>query len=370
MTKSVGIITFHRAPNFGAALQAFALQRTIMNLGHACAIIDYASVLNCSSYELFNFRPSRSNFKRNVRTLRKLCSHLMLRIRFSNFRSQHLRLTKTYHSSIELTQESLGFDTYITGSDQVWNPQMMDERCLPAYYLDFVKSGRRVAYAPSFGVSEIPQARRDMTAACLRRFDFLSAREDTGCKIIRELTGREAAHVLDPTLLLSNAEYDKVASLPAYRQPFILLYPMEASEELCRLASKLRDYLKLPLVAIVPIYHDPLTFSFADRVVFDAGPSEFLGWVKMAAFVCTNSFHGTVFSIINQKNFISLAHSTLNSRSNSLLKLVGLLPRQMTSSKHFQANDPLLDPINYAPVNLQLRRAIDESLQYLKSALE
>jgi hypothetical protein len=203
----------------------------------------------------------------------------------------------------------------------------------------------------------------------LRKFDFLSVREDTGCKIIKELTGREASLVLDPTLLLPLAEYDKVTVSPVDQKPYILLYPMQCSEELCRLARNVRDCLKLPIVAVVPINQTPKSFSFADKVVFDAGPSEFLGWIKNATFVCTNSFHGTVFSIIYRRNFLSSPSLVGNTRSHNLLERVGLLSRQLISSDVLKSEDLLFEPINYIPVEIKLKQAIDVSISYLKQAL-
>lgn len=367
--KSVGVITFHRAQNFGAVLQAFALQQAILSLGHDCRIIDYRCRFNCTAYPLFHCELSRSNARRCFRTLANLRSHLALRWRFARFRSRHLILTEPLRDPRDLREAPLEFDTFVTGSDQVWHPQMVSQQCLPAYFLNFVHSKRRLAYGPSFGVSEIPIDFRNKAAPHLVKFDFLSAREETGCKFITELTGRTAAHVLDPTFLLRSDIYTSIASAPTCRQTFLLLYPMEISEELNLLARSLRDSLGIPIVAIVPIYHDPQNFSFADQVVFDAGPAEFLGWMQNATFVCTNSFHGTAFSIIYRKNFFTVAHSTLNGRSYELLKRLGLLDRQMSPE---MANLPvrtLLAPIDYETVVPRLHLLVDQSHDFLRSSL-
>lgn len=380
MTKSVGILTYHNVYNFGAVLQAFALQRTILRLGHDCKIIDFSSPVHGTAYDIFDlrlsqfgdFRASYGSVLRNFRVLRYLRSHLLLRRRFAQFQANHVILTnKTYRSVNEMRTACPSFDVFVVGSDQVWEPSGLDCGSETVYYLEFVSSGRRVAYAPSFGLAEMPEAYRERIASLISRFDFLSAREDSGCRIIQQLTGREATHVLDPSLLLSAATYEQVAIAPRQGEQCILLYPMLSSERLKTVAQAVSKRLKLPLVAVVPIYYNPRDYTFADRVVFDAGPAEFLGWLGKAAFVCTNSFHGLAFSLIYRKPFLTVPHhvTSFNIRLESLLAKVGLLSRQLPQDQELGANSLLLEPINYDAVEGRLQSAIDESLDYLKRAL-
>lgn len=380
MTKSVGILTYHNVYNLGAVLQAFALQRTIQSLGHACKIIDFASPVHGTAYDLFDFRLSQfsglrasyGSMIRNLRVLAHLRSHLALRRRFAQFQSRHLTLTsETYHSASEVRTDCPSFDVFVIGSDQVWEPSGLDCGSGTVFYLEFVSSGRRVAYAPSFGVAEMPLEYHERIAALLNRFDVLSAREDSGCRIIQQLTGREAAHVVDPSLLLRASDYRQVAIAPSQGEPCVLLYPMLSSDRLKVAARKASKCLKLPLVAVVPIYYNPQEYAFADRVVFDSGPAEFLGWLNMAAFVCTNSFHGLAFSLIYRKPFLTVPYHvpSFNLRLESLLAKVGLLSRQLTHGQELRPEDSLLGPVDYAPVEARLMGAIDESLNFLKKAL-
>ena len=372
MAKSVGLLTFHNAYNFGAVLQAFALQRTIESLGNTSMIIDYVRPISGTAYQFFHCRMNYGSIRRDLRVLSHINSHYLLRKRFSQFQKNHLVLTsKSYHSVNELRSEDHLCDIYVAGSDQVWQPNALDEDRGLVYYLDFVSSGRRVAYAPSFGITEMPAEYRERAAALMNKFDFLSAREDSGCRIINELLGREALHVLDPSLLLPASAYQQVAISPQNSEPCVLLYPMLTSENLNHIARKVSKFLKLPLVVVVPIYYDPKQYGFADRVVFNAGPSEFLGWFGNAAYVCTNSFHGLAFSLIYHKSFLTVPHATLglNTRLESLLARVGLLSRQAINGDEFLINDPLLKPIDYSVVDVLLNVAIDESIIYLKQAL-
>lgn len=368
MKKTVGILTFHRALNFGAILQAFALQRSISDLGCQCSIIDYLRRLRKEDpYRLFFFPRNRATLRHNLLTLLHLRSHLQVRAKFNRFLHDHLHLTEDSYDTLEdISRRCPSFDAYVTGSDQVWHPVQLRESHGRVFYLDFVR-GLRIAYAPSFGVSQIPVEFQSQVSDLLRRFDSLSCREDTGCKLINELTGRKAEHVLDPTLLLPAAGYDSVAILPDEEQPYILLYAMQISEEIRQLAIKVRQHLNRPIVAVVPVYHNPGWFSFADRVVFDAGPAEFLGWIKQASFVCTNSFHGTAFSLIYRKDFLSVPHQSTNTRSYSLLQRFGLTARQLPDPGAFRPSDAGM--IDYAKIEPQLAQAREFSLSYLRQAL-
>jgi len=387
MTKSVGILTYHNEFNLGATLQAFALQRTIQELGHACMIIDYDMPGSGPTQHVYSFQMRQLLHPRSIYHLlaryrhhrRLRFWHDTLRRRFSRFQSCHLALTdNTYRSASELEHSCPPFDVFVAGSDQIWNPNIWRPRpsmpgcdCERVYFLDFVTSGRRVAYAPSFGVTEIPMAYRERFARLMSRFDYLSAREESGCKIIHELTGREATHVLDPSLLLTDASYKQVAIIPHQCAPCVLLYPMARSDRLNYLARQISRRLKHPLVAVLPFSHDPRNYSFADRVVSDAGPAEFLGWMDKAAFVCTSSFHGLALSLVYRKGFLMVAAGTpgANTRSASLLAKTNLLSRQVTCGSGPRSIESLLEPINYDAVADKLRPAINASIDYLKGAI-
>lgn len=369
MTKTVGVLTFHDAYNFGAVLQVFALQRTIVSYGYSCSIINYRRP---GVYPLLSYPKSINDIKSDILKIFNMQSHLKLRKRFSDFLTSYLTCTtRIYRSLDDFFRVNPIFDIYVTGSDQVWNPYLLDRQggMGSIYYLDFVSSGRRVAYAPSFGLSEIPEAYKDRISGFLRRFDFLSSREDTGCINIHELTGMNATHVLDPTLLQDSSEYDKVAVDPSFSRPYILMYPMQSSEPLKRLVLTVRKNLGLPIVAVLPSHFNPGKFTFADKVVFDAGPAEFLGWMKDASFVCTNSFHGTCFAIIYRKTFLGVQPSIGNTRIQSLLECMGLSSRQVLNPERLASKDALFEPIDYFFVEKPLDQAIKKSLDYLKIAL-
>ncbi len=374
--KSVGIITLHHIYNFGAVLQAYALRRVIANLGFQSEIIDFHPEVMRRQYRLFILSRRIAGLKRNWKVLARLKEHLILRKRFYSFFRKQMGLGWRPLATRfqDLSRRVPKYDVYLTGSDMIWNPCFLDANYKEfgrACYLEFVKDdqGRRVAYSSSFGTAEIPDVHREKIASLLNRFHSLSSREEIGCDLIHQLTGRAAEHVLDPTLLLTSNKYDDVAVLPSISEPFILLYPMEPSDLFCRLARKVRELLKRPLVAVVPHNSNPERFAFADKVVYDAGPAEFLGWMKTASFVCTNSYHGTCFSLVYRKPFLGVPDSGSNMRSVSLLQRFGLTTRQMTHPEELHAAHPLLGPIDYASFEPRLQQAIEQSLDYLKRAL-
>jgi hypothetical protein len=369
MSKQVALVTTHQGYNFGALLQAYALQQTILRLGYHCRIVDYTVPMYGGRY-LFQASFSRSGLSRNLHVLRSLRAQVQLRRRFAAFRAAHLQRTaRAYSRFADLAAESPQFDTYVVGSDIVWHPQFLGSDLGEYFYLTFAGSRRRVAYAPSFGVTEIPAQHQARITSGLQAFAFLSAREQSGSDIIERLTGRVAPNVLDPTLLLSAQDFDKIASPLPETKDYILMYGVQYSRELCELAVAERARLRLPLVVVVSAVHtNPAQYAFADKVVSGVGPSEFLGWVRNAAWVCTNSFHGAAFSIIYRKNFVTTPSAAMNTRTLSLLQRVGLEARQLTNSG---VNRPPSDigEIDYSSVEGRLQRCVQASLAYLTGAL-
>jgi hypothetical protein len=374
--KTVGIITFHFIYNFGAVLQAYALRRVVIKLGYRSELIDFQPISLTRPKQLFIISRRVRGWVRNLRTLLRLKEHLLLRKRFCLFLREQMGLgecrpIKNYQ---DLSSRIQKYSSYVSGSDMIWNPSFLDScyaMCGRAYYLDFVKDGqaRMVAYASSFGVTKIPTIHRPLISSLLSRYHCLSSREERGCELIHEVSQRVAEHVLDPTLLLTAREYDEIALHPDWQGSFILLYPMEPSDIFCSLAKRVSELLKLPVVAVVPYGSDPDKFAFADRVVYDSGPAEFLGWMKAASFVCTNSYHGTCFALVYRKTFLGVPDTVSNMRSFDLLNRLGLTRRQLTNPNNLELEDPLLAPIDYAVIEPKLKLAIDNSLNYLQAAL-
>lgn len=369
---NVGIITIHNHHNYGAMLQAFALNYAVRQLGHQCQTIDCAidagggrqvkwskhlGAQITGMYNACRFNANRRHDKR-----------------FRNFGKQNIPLTgHSYECLEQLVEDPPYFDAYITGSDQVWRPSLLSRNIGDVFHLCFVSPelSKLISYAPSFGVTHIPEHYRERIGRYLKRYHALSVREKRGQKIIFELTGRKASQVLDPTLLLSSEEYNRILLHPSISDPYILVYPMELGNDMAflKLVKAVKKKLRLPVVCVFPLNYDFRWLLVADKIILDAGPSEFLGLFRNASFICTNSFHGTAFSILFKKNFLGVPHSSSNSRIHTLLELTGLLGRQLKDIKTQVIEDVLTSRIDYGTVEPKLQASIDHSRSFLKRAI-
>lgn len=363
-TMNIGILTFHASHNYGAMLQAYALKVIVEKLGHESHVIDYSpDSVRLRNQKIKWTRSPRQWAKNVLFSLHKLEWETRYN-RYEQFKNEYFDLTEHFENAEELEQHPPQFDVYITGSDQVWNA----ERGInPIWLLDFVESGRKVAYAPSFGTGSVDQKNYEEFRKNLPLFDSLSCREQQGVELIKEMTGLDAEHVLDPTLLLSAEEWGKVSVAPSLKSPYLLVYCLEESPEFMELVPRVANRTKLPVVIIGGSAVN--RFRCADRLVRNAGPAEFIGLFKNAAMICTNSFHGTAFSINLRKNFVSVPHTTRNSRLISLLNLVGLESRQVTHATEVDSWSTDDFQIKYASAEARLRTQVYASLDYLKKAL-
>ena len=200
----IGIITFFRK-NYGAILQAYALQTTLESFGQSAEIIDYDAAAHRTE-SLFTSWTGAKSVVLNLFTVLRYRLFIDRKQRIAEFRKHNLHVSaKKYLSSSELERNLSEYDAFICGSDQIWNPNTNHDRNR-AYYLGFVKQDQaiKISYAPSFGVSSIPQSCQHEIRPWINDIPNLSIREETGRAIIEQVAGRQAAVVLDPTLLLEN----------------------------------------------------------------------------------------------------------------------------------------------------------------------
>ena len=327
--KRIALLTFHRAVNYGAIFQSYALQRQLCNLGAQCVIIDYRCPVIEDQYKPF-YLEKHKTVKSLVRILLKGKLKSKNRNSFYRFLNEHMVLSKSYRTISELEFLNQEFDLFITGSDQVWNPDCaaMD----PAYFLDFVwEHDKKNSYAASFGFSEIPEDLKETYHHRLVSFHNISVREQSGVRIIRELLGREASFDLDPTLLLSCDEWAKIAHLSYPNRPYLLIYTVM---EPLQLLDRARQIAKRSNLKILYLNNSlKLRFENPDlHFLLSGSPEEFLSLIRNARYVLTNSFHGTAFSILFHKQFLvelTGRNGNRNNRAESLLNLLGLSERVM-----------------------------------------
>ena len=362
----LGIITLHRSMNYGAVLQAYALQEVLERLGTEPTIIDYVRNYNYTGSSIFAPWSTYKNIIINCFALLRYKKAKNKINRFKEFYNEFYRLsTDRFYSCDDLTKIARDYDAFICGSDQIWRPSDNNDQTR-AYYLDFAgkAEAKKIAYAPSFGLSTVPDGFRRIIRPFINNFQYLSTREETGKRIILETTGRIANVVLDPTMLLNSEQWLKIAVPPVIKTAYILVYAISQKRDICNLVKHVKNKTALPIVVISPTALNLVPNT--DYVIYDASPREYVRLFANASCVCTNSFHGMAFSIINRLPFWTTPHRVANSRLTDLLQRIKLSDRQVHCTEEFPDN-PL--DINYSDAELILNKARDESISFLEESL-
>lgn len=377
----IGIITFHFVHNQGAVLQCFALKKYLEGKGHEVQVIDYRPHYHTVRYAPWKnpFRYARwyfdyhkqAAFSGKVRAAAKAflrCmywnlagTHRASADAFRAFTEKNLKCTKRYVTLKKLQKDPPRLDAYITGSDQVWNPDLLNHDFDEAYFLHFGdEATHRIAYAVSMGKEPDEDESRKLNALCAG-LDAVSLRERTpsACAAI----DRQVHICIDPTLLLNGEDYLEVESKAVEQEPYIFVYGLETSEGILAAVKQARE-----LYGCRVINGSPDTVKLSGdgvEIVKDYAPDHFLSLVKHAQCVVTNSFHGTVFSVLYQKQFVTVPHSTRGRRMVELLQKLGLEHALWGAEARTPAQT-----IDYAPVYEKLAQLRADSMQYLEKALE
>jgi hypothetical protein len=319
---NVGVITFHSAHNYGASLQTWALQKVLKNLGTSPSVIHYHPNIIDRLY----VAPKQDTLKKKIKYLakKKYRTRVKMQVyknkKYVHFIHHNFKLVGDFKTYEELKTAKLGLDAYITGSDQVWNSDHTDGFD-PAYLLDFAEPGtKKISYAASVGREYIIPQYREQFAESLKTYTAISVREASARPAIEALTDKPVEVVLDPTLLLDRKDYEELKKPGLFHGRYILVYMMETNNDLVKFANKLSVAMGIPIIQRKPptIFRNELGSYYTDTA------AEFLSEVENAEYVLTNSFHATVFSLIYEKPFISMLHTSTGARTSDLLKSVGL----------------------------------------------
>lgn len=369
----VGLITFHYAHHYGAQLQAYALRKTVEKLGYPCEIIDYVRPDTTDGNRLFKKGASLRALLSNCHTLLHYGAFKRRSDRFNAFARDCMNCGAQRYTTIEaLMEDPPAYDTYICGSDQIWNPMIFTPKDFdPAFFLPFAGNKKRIAYAPSFGIDSVPEHLKNKLKDYLQSFDFLSVREASGAGIIRELLDVEADVVLDPTLLLEEQDWSVLCSDPDCTRPYLLCYFVSDPTPYFSYIEAVSGRLGLPVVTLCG---SRVRIPKSRAQVYDAGPREFLGLFKNAGFVMTNSFHGTAFSVLFRRNFLCFENKgklDVNSRLYNILEMLGLTNRLISTASRPSPCDAGYREadISYDQVHVRLDQARTNSLRYLEEAL-
>lgn len=371
MKKNTVSVTFHSANNNGSFCQAYALQKVLIEkIGVNNKILDFRSFENQKLYRLFRPISSISDALRDIVSLlhyKKLNSRYN---KFEQMRKKYLLLTDLYEGEDEAKNEINKYDIAICGSDQIWNVDAHDFSKL--YFLPDV-SCRKASYAVSCG-SKVQNLNLEPFADYIRKFDALSLRETKSLESIQELTGRKDSVVsLDPTLLLDESDYDVLYKKePLIKGQYIFLYTINYDKQAMAQAKRISKIYNMPVITVFTSYHAIVCHAYGIKLIYDAGPAEFLNLIKYADIVLTNSFHGTAFSVVFQKNFYHICSSengqiVRDDRINGLLDFLGLhqsISLNSTDEEILNLKD--VDHKRYLDKLLELRK---ESFEYLKKML-
>lgn len=355
----VGIIT-KIGKNYGAVLQAYALRRTLELMGHNAYVINYSHERSAKTYQVFKYKWGPRGTIANIKALPHMFLIKKGSQKFNEFKNRELNLTRLYTTLSELQDDPPKHDLYISGSDQVWNPTISFD---PAYYLQFGSEDViRASYAASIGIKEIPQ---DLRAEFIRRIsqlDYISVRELTAQRTLAEL-GFEAKVAIDPTLLLKKNYWNSISIKPKVDKPFILCYMVSTPTFVYDLVKRVKEKTDLPVYNIATSTSKPV----GDYQIWDAGLEEFLGYFHEASFVITSSFHGTIFSLINEKPFISMLYKATGSRVTDLLSNLGIQNRVIENPDEFDKRFLSLD---YTEISKKVEYLRSESLEILGDILK
>lgn len=362
--KKVGIITFHCADDYGGMLQAYASKVYLNQAGYEAEVINYSPLYMTGRYWLFPYQktyPFRKAFKDAYQYQVKQYSLFKNRRRkMKQFRKEKIQPKgRKLYTTMGLSGAK--YDTYWLGSDQIWNPNIT-YKLRPAYFGNFKrkKDSRCIAYAASIGKEEIEEKEQEKFKQYLKRIDVISLREESAIACVQKLTDKKVQAVVDPTLLLEKEDWEKVANLPK-EQSYVLVYFTEWNEELMDYAQNLAK--KKNLQVIVLNKNCPRKYENT-QIKADNGPSEFLGYIKQADYVVTNSFHCTVMSILFEKKFAIYLHKTLGARIRDLLKKVGL-ENHIVENKDFEIEQP----VNWEEVRFKKEQFVEKSKQFIQEAI-
>ena len=340
MNKKIGTITFQASHNCGSLLQAYALQQTLKAMGYDNEIINFS---NEGSRDMYSILPPIHPFRRGIRGrfqnwIKSIQYYSILKRQhasYENFIANKLRLSnRAYNSNEELQNAHFDYTHYITGSDQVWNIACPDADT--AYFLDFVKEGKKIAYAVSTGATDIAKKANnpELYKKFVDDFDFISVREQNAVVQFKKMTGRNDIELLiDPTLMFTQEDWENHFTLnkPMVKGDYIFYYAFHYDDAVNKVVMEIANRMNMPVYILEAKAWGPKGIHKSGlKLCENSGPEAFLNLMKFAKLSLTTSFHGTVFSVIFRKCFWfidSAMHNPMDDRAATLVNQLGLQER-------------------------------------------
>lgn len=387
--KKVGIVSCYFQPNYGSMVQALATQMALDKLGYDNETID----ISCFNGEIrkakikyfvkaaltSDIMLSKMGMAKNV-LIKKFSKNAyaensaIRKRKFDEFSKKVFRLSERVNSIAELGMYAADhYTTVIVGSDQLWLPVNI---AADYYTLNWVPdSVNTVAYATSFGQSVLPKESTRKAEVFLKRIRHIGVREESGQKLVKQIAGRDVPVVCDPTLLFTGEEWLTIQRKEQIiKEPYIFVYFLGNNLPHREFVKKLKAETGCKIVALVHL--DEFVKSdegYADYTLYDIDPADFLNLIRNARYVCTDSFHCSVFSLQYEKTFFAFRRytrktaSSTNSRLDTLFKLAGIQGRILTGVEDIK--ECLARTIDYKAVQENLAEIRNQSYEYLKAAL-
>ncbi len=324
--KSIAILTFLYT-NYGALLQAYALQKHLRKENPNVINIYFNTKWHRRDARVFNlYGTFKSKISQLFFTLIRYRGLRNRKIRTDLFRNKFFNLSTIYRTTEEFVNRPPLVDVYISGSDQVFNPS---GDYIDVFYLNFQKGiSKKIAYAASFGINEFTDDVTKRILPLVQDFDALSCREKEGADYLRDVLGREVKWVVDPTFLLSVEEWNEVCILPKFKEKYIFVYALADESSLIEIAKRIKQRTGFKIICVRGNTRD---FVSADKCIYGCGPSEFIGFIRNSEYVVTDSYHGTIFSLIFNKPFYTfISRPKVSSRIYSLINLLQCSDRIIT----------------------------------------
>lgn len=361
--KTLGILTFNRASNYGAVLQAYALKEVCENLGYEVHVINYIKgVKDDRPTPMKDFLADSNKKNACIKLCRNLLSYVGDKKRwdaFVNFRKRYLSESNICINEKDIA--ALGYDVYIIGSDQIWNYNITGGTFDPVYFGDFSTDAKCIVYAASSHDTPFPLSKELEFKSMLEHTNAeIAIREKKLADYVSELTGTSYPVVIDPTLLAGREAMEKLINDNALERPYILIYQIDANPASDIAVKTLEQKFGCNVFTMTV----PRIGSIHGRKG-KYGPEEFLALLKNAEFLVTNSFHGIALSLLFEKQFFVYENGGVMSRIDSLLTTLSLNDRKVK----MVADINIDNRIDYQPVKKILTELRQASRDYLKDAL-
>lgn len=387
--KKIGLVSCYYINNYGSILQSYALQRILDKQGIPNETINVSGFLKSIRLKQYKYivksgLSSGLLFDRMGKARKLLFKKLINNTYTRSIKVRENLMRKFVYENIRTSEECTSLDvlsqrckewysSVLLGSDQLWLPANI---AAGYYTLDFVPIEiKKISYATSFGVAELPHNINKLAENFLMRMDYISVREASGQRIVETLIKQKVPIVCDPTFLISGDEWMDIQKKdPVVEGGYIFCYFIGKNPEGRMFAKQLKEYTGLKIVALIHLdYFMKIDMGYADETPFNIGPAEFVSMIRNADFICTDSFHCTLFSILYNKLFFVFRRYnrdsgiSTNSRLDTLMKGCSVVDRMMDGEK--TVRECISMDIDYSLVNKRADTIRRESLGYLSSAL-